>query len=146
MKRSEFEQKFIRYFQQSCKLYLPSDIFTLCETPNQLIEYVGWSDEIMKLPKEDRNEDARRLNPNIKKKGTPIHWHLHNYIMSRIPTDLYLIRNPSLGIETDPATGLKTVISKKSQRLLNANKFNNRDIEKEDISLSDEAAPEQQLQ
>ena len=52
-----------------------------------------------------------------------MHWHLHNYIMSRIPSDLYLIRNPSLGIEVDSTTGFKSVIAKKSKRLMNANKF-----------------------
>lgn len=89
---------------------------------------------MIKLPLNDRNEDARRFNKNIKKKSTPMHWHLHNFIMSRIPSDLFLIRNPSLGIETDPITGLKTVVAKKSKRLMNANKFGHAHHEKPEQS------------
>jgi len=123
MKRSEFEQRLLKYFQTTVKLFLPSDILTLCETPNKLIEYVGVTSTIVRLPMNDRNEDARRLNKNIRKKGTPLHWHLHNYIMSRIPSDLYLIRNPSLGLEIDPTTGLQHVVATTSKRLVNANMF-----------------------
>jgi len=121
MKRTEFEQRLLKYFQTTVKLFLPSDILSICDTPNKLIEYVGFTSTIVRLPLNDRNEDARRLNKNIRKKGTPLHWHMHNYIMSRIPSDLYLILNPSLGIETDPATGLQHVVATKSKRLLNAN-------------------------
>ena len=64
-----------------------------------------------------------------------MHWHLHNFIMSRIPSDLFLIRNPSLGIETDPS-GLKVVVAKKSRRLMNANKFGHAHHEKPDASNS----------
>jgi len=53
--------------------------------------------------------------------------------MSRIPTDLYLIRNPSLGIETDPSTGVQQVVQKKSKRLINANKFERKIIETDEI-------------
>ena len=58
--------------------------------------------------------------------------------MSRIPTDLYLIRNPSLGIEADPATGLMQVVEKKSKRVLNANKFKSNIIERDDVISDDQ--------
>ena len=111
----------LKYFQTTVKLFLPSDILIICDTPNKLVEYVGVTKTIVRLPLNDRNEDARRFNKNIRKKGTPLHWHMHNYIMSRIPSDLYLIRNPSLGIETDPVTGLQHVVASTSKRLANAN-------------------------
>jgi len=62
MKRSEFEQRLLKYFQTTVKIFLPSDILALCETPNKLIEYVGVTETIVRLPMNDRNEDARRLN------------------------------------------------------------------------------------
>ena len=83
---------------------MPRDILTLCETPNQLIEYVGYTQTVIRLPLNDRNEMKQKTNPRLKKRPTPLHYHLHNFVMSRIPSDIYKIRNPSLGIEKDAAT------------------------------------------
>jgi len=41
MGKKSLEEKLTKYFQDTVKLYLPIEILTLCETPNQLIEYVG---------------------------------------------------------------------------------------------------------
>lgn len=56
-----------------------------------MIDYVGATPFMMKLPINDRNEKVRETNPRIRKKGTPMHYHLHNFIMWRIPSDFYNI-------------------------------------------------------
>ena len=61
-------------------------------------------------------------NPLLKKRGTPLHYHLHNFVMSRIPTDLYRVRNPSLALEKNPTSSNLVVTQKKSKRLLEASK------------------------
>jgi hypothetical protein len=45
----DFEQKVYQHFQEALKIYLPKDIFRICETPKQLIEYVGLTRQILKL-------------------------------------------------------------------------------------------------
>ena len=72
-----------------------------CHTPNELINFVGLTPFVIMLPKNDRNEFIRINNPRIRKKGTPLHYHLHNFIMWRIPTDFYKIKSPSLGFDGD---------------------------------------------
>lgn len=64
-----------------------------------------------------------KTNSRLKKRSTPLHYHLHNFIMSRIPTDIYKIRNPSLGLERDPKSGHLIVKNKQSKRLTEAVKF-----------------------
>jgi N-glycosylase/DNA lyase len=49
-KTSKFEVKLVQYFQTIVRIYLPKDILTTCLTPNQLIEYVGTTPFIIKLP------------------------------------------------------------------------------------------------
>ena len=105
------------------RIFLPRDVLTLCETPNQLIEYVGFTQQVIRLPQCDRNEIVIKTNPRLKQRGTPLHYHLHNFVMSRIPSDIYKIRNPSLGLEKEPKTGKLVVTCKKSKRLTEAVKF-----------------------
>ena len=64
-----------------------------------------------------------KTNPRLKKRSTPLHYHLHNFIMSRIPSDIFIIRNPSLGIEKDTKSNSLVVTQKKSKRLTEAVKF-----------------------
>lgn len=52
----DFEQKLTEYFQTVVKIYLPKDILNIADTPNKLIEYVGHTPLIIRLPKNDRNE------------------------------------------------------------------------------------------
>ena len=99
------------------RIYLPKHILSLCETPNELIEYVGYTSFIILLPRCDRNEIPAITNPRIKKRSIPMHYHLHNFIMSRIPSDIYKIRNPSLTIEKEARTGQLSVKLKKSAKL-----------------------------
>jgi hypothetical protein len=75
---------------------LPKDILILCETPKKLIEFVGTTPFMIKLPQNDRNETIRITNPRIRKRGIPMHYHLHNFLMWRIPSDFYKLKTPSL--------------------------------------------------
>ena len=104
MRLPALEEKLTQYFQQVVRIFLPKDILSLCETPNQLIEYFGFTQTVIKLPPCDRNEMKIKTNRRLKKRGTPLHYHLHNFMMSRIPSDIYKIGNPSLGIEKDLRT------------------------------------------
>ena len=113
----EFEHKLTEYFQSVVKIYFPKDILQLCETPNKLVEYFGYTQTTIRLPKNDRNELPRMTNPKIKKKSTPLHYHLHNFIMSRIPSDYYRIRNPSLAVDVDPDSGWLKVSHKTFKRV-----------------------------
>ena len=78
---------------------------------------MGFTNFVIPLPRCDRNEIQATTNPRIKKRSTPLHYHLHNFIMSRIPSDIYKIRNPSLRIEKDEKSGQMSVKQAKSQRL-----------------------------
>ena len=98
---------------------MPKEILRLCETPNEFIEYVGFTNFVIPLPRCDRNEIQATTNPRIKKRSIPLHYHLHNFIMSRIPSDIYKIRNPSLRVEKDEKSGQVKVKLAKSQRLDN---------------------------
>ena len=123
MRLPALEEKLTLYFRDTVRIFLPRQILHLCETPNQLIEYVGYTSSVIRLPQCDRNETKMRTNPRLKKRSTPLHYHLHNFIMSRIPSDIFRIRNPSLGIEKDPKSGQLVVTQKKSKRLTEAVKF-----------------------
>jgi len=123
MRLPALEEKLTAYFQQVVRIFLPRDILNLCETPNQLIEYVGYTSSVIRLPQCDRNEMKMKTNPRLKKRNTPLHYHLHNFVMSRIPSDIYKVRNPGLDIEKDPKTNQLVIIQKKSKRLTEAVKF-----------------------
>ena len=121
--KQALEDKLTAYFQGVVKIFLPKEILKLCETPHQLIEYVGYTDTLIRLPACDRNEMLIKTNRKLKKKSTPLHYHLHNFIMSRIPSDMYRIFNPSLGIEKNLDTGELYISEKKSKRLTEVSKF-----------------------
>lgn len=101
-KTVKMEKRLQQYFQSTVKIYLPKDVLTQqCPTPNDLISFVGLTPFVIMLPKNDRNEWIRINNPKIRKKATPLHYHLHNFIMWRIPSDFYKIKSPSLGLVGD---------------------------------------------
>ena len=50
----------------------------------------------VKLPNNERNSRDRVENPKIRKRATPLHYHLLNFIMWRVPSDFYSIRKPGL--------------------------------------------------
>ena len=111
------EDRITNHFQKVVRIYLPKHILTLCETPEHLIEYVGHTNFMIPLPKCDRNENPAITNPRIKKRSIPMHYHLHNFIMSRVPSDIYKIRNPSINVEKDSKSGILNVTQKRSARL-----------------------------
>lgn len=89
-----FESKLTHHFQENLKIYLPKDMLKLCETPNELIEYVGQTKEVLRLQETDRNEVYVQNNGNIYKRATPAYVYLANFIMNRVPSDIYRLKNP----------------------------------------------------
>jgi hypothetical protein len=102
------------------RLFLPRDILKFCETPNQLIEYVGQTNSLLKLPNLDRNDKSQRENSNIRKMAVPLHIMLRNFIMNRIPSDLYRMRNPRMRIEKDK-DNKQVIVQKQIPRVLPTN-------------------------
>ena len=92
----KMDKKLTQYFHLTVKIYLPKNILIVCDTPYKLIEFVGTTPFMIKLPQNDRNETIRITNPRIRKRGTPMHYHLHNFLMWRIPSDFYKLKTPSL--------------------------------------------------
>ena len=97
----QFEQKISQHFQETLKLYFPKEILKLCETPMALIDYVSKVKEVLKLRETDKNEMIIENNSNLYRRSVPGYIYLHNFIMNRVPTDIYRIKNPKLEIERD---------------------------------------------
>ena len=73
----------------------------MCESPYDLIEYVSRIKEVLRLHENDRNDYQLENNPNLYRRSIPGYIYLFNFIMNRVPTDMYRIRNPKLEIERD---------------------------------------------
>ena len=56
---------------------------------------------VIPLPKNDRNDFYRLNNPKIRKRPVPLHYHLHNFMMTRVPSDYYRLQRPSLALQGD---------------------------------------------
>eukprot|EP00347_Sterkiella_histriomuscorum_P021039 403335495 len=103
-----FEQKLSVYFQETLKLYFPKDILKLrdpkdpqillADSPNKLIDYVSKVKDRLNLPLRDRNEIHFECNPNIYRSAIPSYIYLLNFLMNRVPSDIYRIKNPRLEI------------------------------------------------
>ncbi len=111
------------------KLFFPKDLLVMrCQTPLELIEYVSKIKEVLRLAEtfrgkvHERNEDQILTNPNLYRRAIPAYMYLYNFMMNRVPTDLYRVKNPKY--ETSSA-GAKTM----------PNGFNNATT---DIYLADE--------
>ena len=59
------------------------------------------TNSLLKLPNIDRNDIHQRENPFIRKKPLPLHIIMRNFIMNRIPSDLYRMRNPKMRLEKE---------------------------------------------
>lgn len=88
------------------KLYFPKDFLRLKEgdkyladTPNKLIDYVSRIKENLKLPYNDRNENHWEYNVNLYRRSIPSYIYVYNFIMNRVPSDIYRIKNPKLEIQ-----------------------------------------------
>ena len=105
-----FELKLFSHFQDAVKLYFPKEILKICETPLDLIEYVSKVKETLKLEEtfrgkvSDRNEYHLLNNPNLYRRSTPGYIYLYNFIMNRVPSDLYRVKNPKLEIDRAAAS------------------------------------------
>lgn len=88
------------------KLYFPKDIFKLkdsqnqpiADTPAKLIDYVSKVKDKLQLPYKDRNESHLENNFNLYRSSTPSYIYLFNFLMNRVPSDIYRIKNPKLEI------------------------------------------------
>lgn len=104
-----FLKKLVSHFQAQFKLYLPKDILKQCKCPQQLIEYFGKTPFILK-PSIIRNDDEMDNNPNLFGKTTPLYMYLPIFVMNRVPSDVYRVRNPMLRIKKDKKTGVKYIV------------------------------------
>ena len=77
----------------------------MCETPQDLIDYVSKIKDTLRLQEtfrgkmSDRNEYQLLNNPNVYRRSTPAYIYLFNFIMNRVPSDLYRVKNPKLNID-----------------------------------------------
>jgi hypothetical protein len=63
-----------------------------CRSPKELIEYVGRTPFVLRQ-NQIRNEDLMEENEKIYKRNTPLHMYLPIFLMNRIPSDVYRIKN-----------------------------------------------------
>lgn len=98
---AKLEKKLQVYFQTIVKVYFPNGILQSCKTPNELMAHCGMTPWVIPLPKNDRNDWSRLNNPKIRKRPVPLHYHLHNFMMTRVPSDYYRLQRPSLALQGD---------------------------------------------
>jgi hypothetical protein len=99
--QAKLEKKLQVYFQTIVKVYFPNGILQSCKTPNELMAHCGMTPWVIPLPKNDRNDWSRLNNPKIRKRPVPLHYHLHNFMMTRVPSDYYRLQRPSLALQGD---------------------------------------------
>lgn len=103
-----FEHKLLNHFQRQFRVYIPKDILKKeCLCPKQLVDYFGRTSFVLRqrLPRDEEEQDR---NPKIYKRNIPAYMYLAIFVMNRIPSDIYRLKNPKLEIETD-SKGFKTV-------------------------------------
>ena len=91
--------KLINHFQNELKICIPKpkEILKKCKSSRELIEFVGRTSFRLEL-RYYRDLDAYNKNTNVFKPGIPLYMYLSVFLMNRIPSDLYRIRNPKLEI------------------------------------------------
>mmetsp|Transcript_17802 Transcript_17802/g.27535 ORF Transcript_17802/g.27535 Transcript_17802/m.27535 type:complete len:361 (-) Transcript_17802:272-1354(-) len=95
-----FQQKLVLYMQKHLKVYLPRDILKReCHSPQQLMDYFSRTPFVIRQ-RILRNDDIDK-NQNIYKKGTPFYMYLPIFVMNRIPSDIYRLKNPKMEIKTN---------------------------------------------
>lgn len=103
-----FQKKFVAQFQNQLKIYLPKDILKQCRSPKQLIEFFGKTPFILKQSIV-HNDDEVENNPSLFKRNVPLYMYLPIFVMNRIPSDIYRVRNPMLKIKKSAKTGYRFV-------------------------------------
>jgi len=89
---------------------MPKDILKQCKSPKELIEYFGKTNFILR-PKVVRNDDEMESNKNLYKRNIPFYMYLPIFVMNRIPSDVYRVKNPKLEIKKSRTTGYRYVKS-----------------------------------
>ena len=77
----------------------------LTDTPSKLIDYVSKVKDNLRLPNNDRNEVHWESNVRLYRRSIPGYIYLLNFIMNRVPSDIYRIKNPKLEISQDVRGG-----------------------------------------
>lgn len=57
---------------------------------------------MLKLQANDRNEVHFENNPNLYRRGIPGYIYYYNFIMNRVPSDIYQFKNPRYGAKAEP--------------------------------------------
>jgi hypothetical protein len=85
------------------KIFLPKDVITKynCETPNDLIDFIGITNQVLKIQECDRNEIHYEKNPLLYRRGIPGYQYIVNFIMNRVPSDIYRFKNPRYTFDKD---------------------------------------------
>jgi hypothetical protein len=66
---------------------------------------------VLKIQEVDRNEVHFESNPLIYRRGIAGYQYVVNFIMNRVPSDIYRIKNPKFPIEKDaPSLNLSNAI------------------------------------
>jgi len=58
-----------------------------------------------------RNDDEMESNPNLYRRTVALYMYIPIFVMNRIPSDIYRVKNPKLEIKQSKATGYKYVKS-----------------------------------
>ena len=97
---------------------MPKDLLkNECKNPKLLIEYFGRTQFVLR-PKSFRNEEFVSIEKNkqIYKKNIPLYKYLPIFVMNRIPSDIYRIKNPKMVIKHSKNTGYRFVDSFQNQK------------------------------
>ena len=90
---------------------MPKDLLrNECKNSKLLIEYFGRTQFVLR-PRSFRNEESSQpeVNKNIYKKNIPFYKYLPIFVMNRIPSDIYRIKNPKMMIKSSKNTGYRYI-------------------------------------
>lgn len=76
---------------------MPTQILKTHTTPQKLFDYVAKTRQLLKLQANDRNEAHFENNPNLYRRGIAGYIYYYNFIMNRVPSDIYQFKNPKYG-------------------------------------------------
>lgn len=79
-----------------------------CKSPKLLIEYFGRTRFVLR-PRDIRNDDEWEKNPRVYKRSVPLYMRLPIFVMNRIPSDIYRIKNPKMIIKKHKKTQYRYV-------------------------------------
>ncbi len=83
----------------------------IADTPAKLIDYVSKVKDKLTLPYKDRNEQHLESNFNLYRSSIASYMYLYNFLMNRVPSDIYRIKNPKLEIGSEIRGGNSRVFT-----------------------------------